>query len=269
MRYKDKEKIINKVLNADIENELEKEIYLEYLDEQMNELIQKNKADKRMMLKQIFSNWKEFYKDFHSGGGSGTKHTFVGMYYALAILFWQFGSAQIFLGLVSVPVIISMIKSINKFYLSNKKNKLEFNINKKNLENEIIAVKEITFEKEETKQQKEDISNSVDKNEKYILDAKEKTKIYDKITCLLIKIKGISDDSLRAQFALELTNIVNDFNNERINLENLNQDNQYLILKDKFNVELSISLRLDDLERELNNVLNKENRMEEDSVKVK
>ena len=284
MRKKVKEKIIEKVLNGDIENEQEKNVYLEYLNKQLIKMEKKYKENNRDNFKHLFHYWLINYKDFHWNYSMGGFTAFipiflvicflilcVGLPIELSLLHIDFTKSYslkiiIFTGLI--PSVSSLIKAITKNYFSTKKIIKEKFLKEKNiLIEEIEDVKKMQFEKENIKDDK-DILNTTS-NERYILNTKEKTKIYEKITSILIKIKEIDNVETRANLALKLIEIVNDFDTLRIKLENLNPEEEYLVLKNKVDVELSISLRLDELERKLYEVLNKEERMEKDSVKVK
>lgn len=281
MRKKDKEKIIKKVLFGKVENNLEKEVYLEYLNEELKNLKVNNIFDNLVLIKDAFVDLLENYKEIYN-----EKYELFGYFFTIGFLIGCIATSielailgtlknlyflKSSIGFASIPVIFSLIIatiSTFKFYISEKIQLiLRFIDHKKELKEKIKDVKELEFEKEETKEQ--DNHKILDDNERYILNDKEKTKIYERINDLLKKIKGLPESKEKTYYALELTSIVMDFDNKRINLENLNSNNQNLIIDNKVNVELYILQRLNNLESQINSFLNKENRMEEDKVKVK
>ncbi len=278
MHKKDKEKIINKVRNNDIENNIEKEIYLEYLNDELKNLKLKNRFDNLVLIKDIFVYFKVEYDYIHA-----EKHDFFIFFYLFCITIGLGGILaemavyetvknlyflKSSLGFASIPVIFSLIISMVKFSIPNKiKLNLSFKEHKEKLKEEIKAVQELKFENDKSKEQ--DNNNIFANNERYILNSKEKTKIYETINNLLIKIKNLPESKEKTYYAIELNSIVMDFDNKRINLENLNPNNQNLIINNKVNIELSILQRLNNLDNQINSFLNKENRMEEDKVKVK
>ena len=280
MRKKDKDKIIEKVINGNIETKEEKEVYLEYLNGTMNNLINQNKEDKRDNFKKIFKDWLDIYKsnrDIKDGyiKYNGVLPGFVDLFSLSSLIAFiieiltlhTFISLTILLSLQSILIFKSLAKSIFKKYFPLKKQvKLKFIKEKLELEEEIKEVEKLQFE-EEKKQAIADINYSHE--ERYLFDAKEKTKTYERITNLIIKIKDIENEEMKKRLAFELQQVLRAFDEARIKFEKLSPNAQNLLIQDKVKVEMYVETELDKLENEIETFMNKETRMAEDSKIVK
>ena len=280
MRKKDKDKIIEKVINGNIETKEEKEVYLEYLNGTMNNLINQNKEDKRDNFKKIFKDWLDIYKsnrDIKDGyiKYNGVLPGFVDLFSLSSLIAFiieiltlhTFISLTILLSLQSILIFKSLAKSIFKKYFPSKKQiKLKFIKEKRELEEEIKKVEKLQFEGEK-KQAIADINYSHE--ERYLFDAKEKTKTYERITNLIIKIKDIENEEMKKRLAFELQQVLRAFDEARIKFEKLSPNAQNLLIQDKVKVEMYVETELDKLENEIETFMNKETRMAEDSKIVK
>jgi len=280
MRKKDKDKIIEKVINGDIENKEEKEIYLEYLNNMMNNLIKQNKEDKKDNLKNIFKDWLKNYKSFRSVKDGyiiyhGFLPGFVDLISVSALVAFvieiltshTFISLTILLFMQSIPIIISLVKSIFKNYLSSRKQtRLNFAERKQELEDEIKEVSKLQFQEEK---EQDMVKETYSHEERFLLDSKEKTKTYERITTLIIKVKKIENKEIQKRLAFELEKVLHVFDDARIKFENLSPNAEYLLLQDKIKIENFVEVELEKIENEIDQMIVKETRMEEDKEIVK
>ena len=272
-------KLLNKIIENGVETNEEKEIYLKYLHDNMDELILKNKENNKNNLKNIFKYFLKHYKKFHCKNDKRMLLSFllyvcVTFYACIAFCIelaikseintYNIYSWKIWLGLVSFPVVKSIIKAITKSYLPNKKKiKLEFNKNMKDLKEEIKYVNNLEFSKSK------EISNNNYHEERYLLSTEEKNNIYFKITNLITTMLDINNQEERNKLILKTRDILTKFNEARIKFESIDPSHEHLILQDKVIIYNEISYELEKLEKEVEILLNKQNRIEEDNQKVK
>lgn len=272
-------KLLNKIKENGVETNEEKEIYLKYLHDHMDELILINKENNKNNLKNIFKYFLKHYKKFHCKNDKRkllsfllyvyvTFYAFIAFCIELAIKSeintYNIYSWKIWLGLVSFPVVKSIIKAITKSYLPNKKKiKLEFNKNMKDLKEEIKYINNLEFNKSK------EISNNNYHEERYLLSTEEKNNIYIKITNLITTMLDINNQEERNKLILKTRDILTKFNEARIKFESIDPSHEHLILQDKVIIYNEISYELEKLEKEVEILLNKQNRIEEDNQKVK
>ena len=276
LSQKNYKQIMNRILNNGIQNNEEKQFYLDYLNEKMQNLISQNKIDNKENFRNIFSKylWKH-YTHLHNDDNLD----FIELYYALSIfgvlivgLPIEIGlyhtldnlyALKLFIGLMVLPVVISFIRGIFKTYLPNRKKlKFEFNKNKKELKEEIEYVNSLHFKKE--KEEK----NANYHEERYILGAKEKTTIYKRIADIIVKLKDVNNQEKMQQLITKVQNILQEFEEAIKKFENINPSEEHLIIQDKIGIYSKISFKLDEVEQELENLLHKQERIEEDNRQI-
>ena len=276
LSQKNYKQIMNRILNNGIQNNEEKQFYLDYLNEKMQNLISQNKIDNKenfinIFFKYLWKHYTHLHNDDHLD--------FISLYYAPSIFGVLFVglpieiglyhtldnlyALKLFIGLMVLPVVISFIRGIFKTYLPNRKKlKFEFNKNKKELKEEIEYVNSLHFKKE--KEEK----NANYHEERYILGAKEKTTIYKRIADIIVKLKDVNNQEKMQQLITKVQNILQEFEEAIKKFENINPSEEHLIIQDKIGIYSKISFKLDEVEQELENLLHKQERIEEDNRQI-
>lgn len=112
----------------------------------------------------------------------------------------------------------------------------------------------------------DNISEVIHKEEdRFLLDSKTKTDFFRRITDLLIQIENIEDKEIKKDLIIKLKKVTSQFNQANKKLESLSPEKNHLLLENKVTIEIAISNQLDELENICNNLIRKQERINNDS----
>lgn len=226
-------------------------IYLNYLNEELDKL----KSNK---LKNFWGNIKYSFKEMISD-------LYFEKHYIFNIFCLVSGGLTLFVCLadklsiapslitLSLPVIPNVIYPFFKDLILKQINDVIYTKKeKKKLIETISNVKQKNFSKEENE----------NFEERFTVDYKTTVDILNNISKLTLSLENIKDLSQRKELAIELQQLLFLFNESKKKLDSLNPKKHHMILKDRVNLEQTISLKLTEIEQKMNYLISKQEQKE-------